>query len=403
MVAGWSSTCSWTIGKEDRRPRRLVYRREYHIFYAISALFGIRKQIFLVFGTWVLVSLHQVPVSTIALLMFLASGLGVLLRPLLGDVIDWLGERTVLAADEILLLTVCLVYAFASNLFPCCRPLGPVGALRRLRAGPSSCSPCAWPGPPTSRRSPSTRPTSRRPCALGITIDSGGHDLACPSPPPPSPSPVLSISLRLPPPSPPPPFFLPGRMIRWGTPGRWTVLPGALASFGRPPGGWRRPAAGGAGFIVLVNLYYLWKMSRGRDYFSLMTIRRLDNRYLQTFLEFHARDIARFFPDFALEEREDLEVTFILRNVNPAGLVISRREDAEVRILLDYVLPQYRDLRCARFFLEKMAPVWRRQGIRRLLSPAAGATHRESDLDSSAWGVNRVRRTEGPLFERSLD
>jgi predicted MFS family arabinose efflux permease len=105
-------------GKQDVPSRRLVYRREYHIFYAISALFGIRKQIFMVFGTWVLVSLHDVPVSTIALLYFIASGLGVLLRPLLGDVIDWLGERRVLAADELLLLAVCLVYAFAGDLLP---------------------------------------------------------------------------------------------------------------------------------------------------------------------------------------------------------------------------------------------------------------------------------------------
>jgi predicted MFS family arabinose efflux permease len=106
-----------TIGKGDPPSRRLIYRREYHLFYAISALFGIRKQIFLVFGTWVLVSLHDVPVSTIALLYFVASALGVLMRPLLGDVIDWLGERTVLAADEIMLLLVCMVYAFASDLF----------------------------------------------------------------------------------------------------------------------------------------------------------------------------------------------------------------------------------------------------------------------------------------------
>ena len=105
------------IGKQDPPSRRLVYRREYHIFYAISALFGIRKQIFLVFGTWVLVSLHGVPVSTIALLYFVASALGVLLRPLLGDVIDWLGERKVLAADEIMLLVVCMIYAFASDVF----------------------------------------------------------------------------------------------------------------------------------------------------------------------------------------------------------------------------------------------------------------------------------------------
>ena len=104
------------LGREDPPSRRLVWRREYRIFYAISALFGIRKQIFLVFGTWVLVSLHQVPVSTIALLYFIGAALGVLLRPLLGDVIDWLGERTVLAVDELLLLLVCLVYAFASDL-----------------------------------------------------------------------------------------------------------------------------------------------------------------------------------------------------------------------------------------------------------------------------------------------
>lgn len=106
------------VGRGDPPSRRLVYRKEYTLFYVISALFGIRKQIFLVFGAWVLVSLHGVPVSTIALLYFIASTLGVVLRPLLGDVIDWLGERVVLAADELFLLVVCLTYAFATDIFP---------------------------------------------------------------------------------------------------------------------------------------------------------------------------------------------------------------------------------------------------------------------------------------------
>ena len=39
----------------------------------------------------------------IALLYFLASALGIVLRPLMGEVIDWLGERIVLAADEVIL------------------------------------------------------------------------------------------------------------------------------------------------------------------------------------------------------------------------------------------------------------------------------------------------------------
>ncbi len=104
------------VGRGDGRSRRLVFKKKYGLFYAISALFGIRKQIFLVFGAWVLVEIHGVPVSTMALLYFIAATLGVIVRPLLGEVIDWLGERTVLAVDELLLLGVCLTYAFAGDL-----------------------------------------------------------------------------------------------------------------------------------------------------------------------------------------------------------------------------------------------------------------------------------------------
>jgi predicted MFS family arabinose efflux permease len=109
---------SLRVGDGDPPSRRLVFKRRYSLFYAISALFGIRKQIFLAFGAWVLVEIHGVPVSTIALLTFIAASLGVVFRPLLGEVIDWLGERTVLAVDELLLLAICLAYAFASDLLP---------------------------------------------------------------------------------------------------------------------------------------------------------------------------------------------------------------------------------------------------------------------------------------------
>jgi predicted MFS family arabinose efflux permease len=117
LVAGafYVSLRMWHDGV---RSRRLVFKRKYTLFYVISALFGIRKQIFLAFGVWVLVQLHGVSVATVALLYFVASTLGVIMRPLLGEVIDWLGERIVLAVDELLLLVVCLTYAFASDLLP---------------------------------------------------------------------------------------------------------------------------------------------------------------------------------------------------------------------------------------------------------------------------------------------
>jgi hypothetical protein len=106
------------VGRGETPSRRMVVRREYSIFYAISALFGIRKQIFLVFGAWVLVDLHDVALETMASIYLAASFLGIVLRPLMGEVIDWLGERTVLALDEIALLLICLTYAGASHLFP---------------------------------------------------------------------------------------------------------------------------------------------------------------------------------------------------------------------------------------------------------------------------------------------
>ncbi len=181
---------------------------------------------------------------------------------------------------------------------------------------------------------------------------------------------------------------------------RWINLSGALAFavYGWFVGAY--PVLVVNGFIVLVNIYYLGRMSRTRDYFSLMSISRLDNNYLHTFLTFHEADIGRFFPDFSLESLRNPRVTFILRNVNPAGLVVYEENGDEVRIHLDYVLPIYRDLRCARFFLDEMAPIWRERGINKMLSPAAGATHRDylkrlgfrrGDLQGQSW------------FERSLD
>ena len=181
---------------------------------------------------------------------------------------------------------------------------------------------------------------------------------------------------------------------------RWINLAGALifAVYGWFVGAY--PVLAVNGFIVLVNVFYLRRMSRIRDYFSLMQIQRLDNKYLETFLTFHRADIERFFPDFSLEDLRNPRVTFILRNVNPAGLVIFEEDGQEVRIHLDYVLPSYRDLRCARFFMDEMAPIWRERGIKKMLSPAAGATHRDY---LKRLGFQRSTPLGQSWFERELD
>lgn len=104
-------------GHTARRRRRLVFKRRYGLFYTLAVLFGVRKQIFLVFAPWVLVRLFGLETSQIALLLFVTAAVGIVGKPLLGLAIDRFGERRVLAADALVLIVICAGYGLAPHLF----------------------------------------------------------------------------------------------------------------------------------------------------------------------------------------------------------------------------------------------------------------------------------------------
>ncbi len=126
------------------------------------------------------------------------------------------------------------------------------------------------------------------------------------------------------------------------------------------------------GYIAVINFVFLLKLRPGRsEAFELLAIRDADNRYLRRFLEFHAEDIRRFFPDFKLESEQDIQVVFILRDMLPVGLVICQRTDAEtLTVLLDYVIPSHRDFRCAEYFYRSWRAVIDQEGVHRFLARA---------------------------------
>lgn len=105
-------------GKTPPLTQRWVFRREYGLFYWLSVLWGARKQLIITFGPWVLVDVFKQPLSTMTLLFFIISVLGIFLKPWIGKMVDRLGERTVLGAEAFILAGVCVVYAFAAELLP---------------------------------------------------------------------------------------------------------------------------------------------------------------------------------------------------------------------------------------------------------------------------------------------
>ncbi len=104
--------------RREVRRARFVYRREYRRYYVLSILFGARKQLFITFGPWMIVDLFRQPVSTMTLLFFIVSVLGIFTKPAIGRLTDRFGPGRVLTAESFITIGVCMLYAFAPGLLP---------------------------------------------------------------------------------------------------------------------------------------------------------------------------------------------------------------------------------------------------------------------------------------------
>lgn len=130
---------------------------------------------------------------------------------------------------------------------------------------------------------------------------------------------------------------------------RWINLVGAstFATYGLLIEAW--PVVGLNSFIAAVDIVYLVILSRKKDSFSFFEV-ALDSAFLKEFLAFWSQDIGRFFPAFDPESLVDPEIRLILRNMLPVGVFVwEDGGDGIAEIRLDYVVPDYRDFKNARF------------------------------------------------------
>ncbi|MCG6535807.1 MAG: MFS transporter, partial [Syntrophales bacterium LBB04] len=93
-------------------------KKEYKLFYWLNVLYGTRKQTFITFAPWVLVTVFRQKTQVVATLLMIGGIIGIFFKPMLGRAIDRLGERFILTAEAIILIFVCLGYGFSKNIFP---------------------------------------------------------------------------------------------------------------------------------------------------------------------------------------------------------------------------------------------------------------------------------------------
>ena len=120
-------------------------------------------------------------------------------------------------------------------------------------------------------------------------------------------------------------------------------------------------------FIVVVNAYYLFRIWRAKEYFKILKLKP-DSVYLPYFLNFYGDEIRRILPDFEYRPAENQVVLFILRDCDPVGVFIAEQKpDGVLRVVLDFVIPHYRDLKIGKFLFVEQAEFFRERGIKEIV------------------------------------
>ena len=154
------------------------------------------------------------------------------------------------------------------------------------------------------------------------------------------------------------------------------------------------------GIIVSIDLYYLFQMWRQKDFFTLLEVSP-QGKYLNAFVDFYRDDILEIIPTYRYTADDGLLCFFILRNMMPAGLFIARVQGEEAQVQLDYVIPNYRDLKVARFIFEENADFFRERGIRRFVSDGGSAIHRKylEKMEFVKHGETYVHEIGGKILQ----
>jgi len=110
---------SHDVGKVEVKKKkfRIVFKKEYKFFYMLAVVFGVQKQVMIVFGPWVLIETLSQKVDTIVLLGIIASFIGMFFMVQLGKWIDRFGVKKLLFVDAISFIGVYLCYGLLCMAF----------------------------------------------------------------------------------------------------------------------------------------------------------------------------------------------------------------------------------------------------------------------------------------------
>jgi len=95
--------------------KKLILRKRYWLYYALTFMAGARRQIFTVFAGFLMVEKFGYDVHEVAALFFINGAFNMFLAPKIGQLIVRFGERKALIVEYVGLIGVFVCYAFVDN------------------------------------------------------------------------------------------------------------------------------------------------------------------------------------------------------------------------------------------------------------------------------------------------
>ncbi len=105
--------------------------------------------------------------------------------------------------------------------------------------------------------------------------------------------------------------------------------------------------------LVLINLYYLWKLRNRDPNYQMVRVSPTD-LYLSAFLNSHQPDIAACFPGRSWDASALDHAYLICHGDETAGVLMGAEKAGVLNIALDYTTPTYRDTSVARYLLDHL-------------------------------------------------
>lgn len=118
------------------------------------------------------------------------------------------------------------------------------------------------------------------------------------------------------------------------------------------------------GYIAIIDALNIIKLNNSdKSSFYFGMIGDIGEKYFEQFYQFYEDDIRSFFPEVKYSDLELADTYVLFRDMIPVGIFSLKRNDAKAQLLMDYVVPKYRDGQFGYIIYFKKSYVFRDMGI----------------------------------------